>query len=209
MLLLLFDSVVPLTPHHFFHPAYSDFKMLAISANLRRQPLAIHARFLALLFVVCWGFPPGKVDASIISPPVSATSSETLSDENLSEDFRSSQSIVKSLMGSFSRTDELFGDWVSLDKIKNQTGATKVDQSVKTTRQTVQSAPPAPQQFCNRFKKRFGSIWSLPRRPTEVVAVPHQQPIPMVLVDSPMGWRRTSFVKFQSRPGSIGFGRGI
>ena len=146
MQLLLKDSVGQFAPHHFFHPDDSDFEMLAIPTNLRRQPFAFNAVRLALLFVVCVGFSTEKTVSATILPAASVTSSETLSYDILTEDFRTSQSIVKSLIGSFSRTDELFGDWISFDKIKNQTGATSCDQSSKTTRHAVRTTLSAPQQ---------------------------------------------------------------
>ena len=114
-----------------FRSTRSDFKMLAITTNIRREPIAFNAGLLALLFVVGLGFSSEKVEASIISPPVSASSSDTLSYEsyqNATEDFGTSDSIVKSLLQSFSRTDDSFGEWVSFDQMKTQTGASNSGQ---------------------------------------------------------------------------------
>ena len=109
-------------------------RMLASKSNMGSMPLAFRAGFLALLFVVSPSFSPENVEAGMISASASGSLFSTLSDTNLQAcwtEIQADSSIVNSLMAKMSQPDDLFGNWVSLDKMSAQSGARNDDQAVR------------------------------------------------------------------------------
>ena len=103
--------------------------MLLFPKNLRRQPLALNAAFVALSLTVFLGLFSEKVDASIISSPVNPSLSNTLYDEFVSVDLDASHLIVRSLIGICSRTEGDFSDWFSPVVTNTQAGASDGNRS--------------------------------------------------------------------------------
>ena len=100
------------------------------------------------MFIVFLGFSCEKVEASIISPSASLSLSDSLFDVDSGGDFGDSLSIVRSLLGSFSRSDDFCGNWLLHDVMNAQMGASNGNPSQATSKQSVPPAPsPGPQSI--------------------------------------------------------------
>ena len=115
--------------------------MLAVSLTLKNRPLASNAGILALFFMVFLGLSPNKVEASIIFPPLSPPLSESLFGVEPADDFGISHLIVRSFVGSFTRTDEFFGNCFSHDLVNTKSGASNSSRSQVSSKDSRKPAP--------------------------------------------------------------------